>query len=195
MVEFDEGAIIMREGSVDLQMYIVVEGVVSLHINYGKPDERVIGVCSSNKLFGEMGLLAGAPSPYTAVAFSKVKLAYFMKNNLKSFIKGYPDYAIKILYNIAKLSQILSENLHLSLQEIQGMKETRPDAKVEIYNVNETEAENIRMLQEDAHRTGKNRIGDDEMVYPGLSRELNHDIAKYLVRGEQKGYHYSFLKS
>ncbi len=129
LVDFKEDDIIIREGKVDVQMYIVVEGSVALYSNYGTDDERVLGICGVNKLFGELGLLTGAPSPYTAVAFSDVKLAYFTKNNLMSFIKGYPDMAMKILYNIAKMNELLSENLSLLYKEIAGLKKENSDIK------------------------------------------------------------------
>lgn len=122
MVEYKEDEIILLEGKVDVQMYIVVKGAVALYSNYGTDDERVLGICGVNKLFGELGLLTGAPSPYTAVAYSDVQLAYFTKNNLMSFIKGYPDLAMKVLYNIAKMNELLSENLALLYKEIAGMK-------------------------------------------------------------------------
>lgn len=160
LYEYEENAVIMHEGIMDPRMFIVTSGKVVLYTGYGTSEERVLCVLGENKLFGELGLFLEIGSPYTVVAFSDVKLASFTKNMLQSFIKGYPEHAIKVMYNVAKMNQMLGENLKM------------------LYLENADLRDRLEMDTMDGR--------DKEEKEKELQKTLRYNIAKYSVRGVER---------
>jgi len=122
MEEYQDDAVIISEGDTKNRMYIVLEGDVILYNNYKSSDEYIIGVVKKGASFGEISLLTGNPYPYTAIAYGPVKVAWFEKNNLTSFINGYPDYAMQLFENTSKTFLLLTQNLKLAIEEINTLR-------------------------------------------------------------------------
>lgn len=122
LVDYKEDEIIISEGEISGKMFLVLEGQVTLYMNYGMENEYVIGVCGRGKVFGEMGLLIGEASLFTAVAFSDVKLAWFEKRNLEQFIIGYPSNAVGLMEKVARSNVLLKKNLDFALEEVGNLK-------------------------------------------------------------------------
>lgn len=116
-LDYKEDDVILTEKSPSRLMYLILEGSVALYTNYGTSDEYLYGLLSKGKTFGEIGLLNHEESIYTAVAISPVKVAVFSENELGSFIRGYPDYALGVMRSIAKMNQIFRINLKMVTEE------------------------------------------------------------------------------
>lgn len=65
--QYKQGTIIFREGETGKCMYDIHFGSVGIYTGYGKPDERLLATLSSDKFFGEVGMLGGEPRTATAV--------------------------------------------------------------------------------------------------------------------------------
>jgi len=122
MESYSMDSVIFKEGEMCKKMFIILEGQVVLYHNYKKDDEYILGACGKGKTFGEMNLFTKEPCLYTAVAFSDVKLAWFERNNLDSFIKGYPEDAINLFEKLAKSYTLLGKNLQMAIEEIEYLK-------------------------------------------------------------------------
>lgn len=123
--EYDNDTVIMKEGAVaEKRMYIILEGKVVLYRNYGTDDEYLIGICSKGNTFGEMNMFSDSPAIFTAVAYGYVKLAWVEKNNLESFLHGYPENAIQIIEKLAKSYVFLEKNLQLAINEISVLRDS-----------------------------------------------------------------------
>ena len=117
--KYEEATIILKEGSNREQMFMVISGTVGLYVNYGKPNEYLLGLCNKGTIFGEMCILCHTPSMYTAVAETDTVTANFSEHELDFFIKSYPDRAIGIMRSISRMNNILSVNLKMVLTESQ----------------------------------------------------------------------------
>lgn len=143
--EYNVDEVIMREGDpYDTRMYIVLEGEVVLYRNYGKSDEYLIGICGKGKTFGEMNLFKKGSTLLTAVAYTKVKVVWFEKYNLETFITGYPSYAMQMLENISKSYLLLEKNLEWAINEINSLREKIeiPEGEPAPENLDENEIKN-----------------------------------------------------
>lgn len=116
-LEYKEDDIILKENTIGRHMYLILEGAVALYSNYGTPDEYLYGLLGKGKTFGEIGILTHEESIYSVVAISDVKVAIFSENELGSFIREYPDYAIGVMRSVAKMSQIFRVNLEMVTEE------------------------------------------------------------------------------
>lgn len=121
--DYEASEVIMEEGdSSNKRMYIVLEGEVELYRNYGKKDEYLLGIIGRGKTFGEMNLFSQGSTMLTAVAYSNVKIAWFEKYNLETFLMGYPSYAMQMIENISKSYLLLEKNLEWGINEINSLR-------------------------------------------------------------------------
>lgn len=171
--EYTSDEVIIKEGTRSNKMYIVLEGKVILYKNYGTADEYVIGACGHSKTFGEMNLFCEEPSIYTAVAFTDVKLAWFERNNLYSFIKSYPDSTQNLLENIAKSYSLLSKNLQMALEELNMLRNMQANS----------EALAAASADEEASSESSSSIPSD---YTSIMTELESSIRDFET---SSGYH------
>lgn len=116
-LDYEEDDVILTEKSTSRVMYLILEGSVALYTDYGTSKEYLYGLLGKGKTFGEMGLLNHEESIYTVVAISPVKVAVFSENELGSFIRSYPDYALGVMRSIAKMNQIFRVNLKMVMEE------------------------------------------------------------------------------
>ncbi len=117
IIEFKEDDVIIKEGAISTHMYMIIEGAVALYINYGTPDEYLLGISGKNKCIGEMGALVKDTSIYTAVAFNDVKCMLFSETELGTFLKDCPTQAITLLKSLASNSRVFRENCKMILDE------------------------------------------------------------------------------
>lgn len=109
--------IIIYEGQKLPCMYFVVKGAVALYINYKEKNEYILGVCGKNKIFGEMGLIVGGESLYTAVALTDVSIVRVTDDNLFGFIREHPDKLEDILRSLGNINFILKHNVEMLVSE------------------------------------------------------------------------------
>ena len=120
--DYKADSIIIREGELKHRMYIVLEGEVVLYSKYGTEDEYIIEAYKKGKSFGEFNLFSDDPYIYTAVAFEDTKVVWFEKDNLNSFINGYPQQAASLLETISKSYVQMIKNFNRTIDEVNEMK-------------------------------------------------------------------------
>ena len=76
-VVFHKGHVILTEGDLANDCYLIKEGVVEVYVNYGKPDQKLIANIGSGNLIGEMGLLENKVRSASVVAKSNCQCIRF----------------------------------------------------------------------------------------------------------------------
>jgi hypothetical protein len=76
-VAFAKGQVILTEGDVATDCYLIKEGAAEVYISYGAPDQRLIAEVGSGSLVGEMGLLEHKMRSATVVAKSNCQCLRF----------------------------------------------------------------------------------------------------------------------
>lgn len=119
---YNEDDVIIYEKADSRFMFMVLEGSVALYINYKQEDEYLLGICNKGNIFGEMGLLCHDANLYTAVAFTKVTVVRFSESELGSFIKSFPEKALGIMRNTARMNKVLNLNLKMVMKDSQQLE-------------------------------------------------------------------------
>ncbi len=101
---YQNGENIIKAGSLEQRMYIILEGKVSIILTDGN-EQFVVATLGKGDFFGEISLFTSIPRSATVKALGDVKLA-FIDNvaQLKAFLIKNPAFA-------AKMVQILSQRL------------------------------------------------------------------------------------
>lgn len=108
---FKEDDIIIREGELNREMYKIISGSAALYLHYGEENELLIGAAGEQKFLGEVSLLAGKPSPYTAVAIDNVMVMRIAEEQSESFFSENTRNAFEMMKNMANKIVMLNKNL------------------------------------------------------------------------------------
>lgn len=99
MIRCSAGDHLIKKGNVAKNMYIVLSGALEV-----RADDRVVNVCSSGDIVGEMAFLLESPrSADVFVATDDTCVLSLSESNLKTLIAEEPTLAAKLLLNVSKL--------------------------------------------------------------------------------------------
>lgn len=118
MKKIAENEILIREKELNDKLYKVLAGSFACYMNYGVEGEFLIGVITKGKCFGEIGFLAGEPSPYTYVANSEALVLDVEKKDFQEFVSTNPKNAIDIMMSMSKQVNLLQRHLSMVLNEL-----------------------------------------------------------------------------
>lgn len=99
---FLAGQEIFREGSPGDQMYVILEGEVEILKAAQAGSAKVLSTLGKGEFFGEMALIDDSPRSASAVAKVDTKLLGMTESVLDSYIQTNPDFASKMIRNLAK---------------------------------------------------------------------------------------------
>lgn len=91
------GEVLFREGDAGAEMYVVVEGSISL-----TRGGRELAVMPAGKYFGEMSLLGNTPRSATAVAVESTRLAVINHDNFDLLVRENPVLVRGLLEELAR---------------------------------------------------------------------------------------------
>lgn len=129
LLEVPAGAVILKEGEVNMDMYRIMKGHAELYIGYQTPSETILGILSKNSYFGELGMLTQKPSIYTVVAYSRMAIYRLAPDDLEEYFSKNPGDAVNIMSHMANTMYTLKFNLDMMLEEL-GKKQSSASAQI-----------------------------------------------------------------
>ena len=99
---FRKGEIMTRQGNIAHHLYILVRGEGDVRYESATAGSRVVGHVHSGDVFGEMGLMTGAPRTATVVATTDVMSYRLDREGFLNAIKTRPQLAEEIAKVLAK---------------------------------------------------------------------------------------------
>ncbi|MBI3929849.1 MAG: HEAT repeat domain-containing protein [Armatimonadetes bacterium] len=94
--EYLEGEVVFREGDVGDELYIVVEGEVTIVKSYGTAEELVLVKLGPGTYFGEMAILDDEPRSATVYCSKNSRLMVLKGEQLKELVFQMPEIAFEI---------------------------------------------------------------------------------------------------
>jgi predicted RND superfamily exporter protein len=104
---FPKGQVIVRQGEMGNEMYVLLKGAADILIKSGGRSERIAAV-DRGEVFGEMGLLRHHERTADIVATEDVEVLAVNERFLSRIKRRYPRIGAQIFFNVAK---ILSDRL------------------------------------------------------------------------------------
>jgi CRP/FNR family transcriptional regulator, cyclic AMP receptor protein len=122
---FKKGEIIIEEGSVSNNAYIIELG--SVEVSKRLPDGKiqVITKLDRNNIFGEMGLIDQLPRSATVRALEDCSISIMTPNTFNSLAKRNPKALMPIL-------KVLAKRLRSTLKIIEEVDEQKPQSQAVI---------------------------------------------------------------
>ena len=117
----EQGAEIVREGSHDAYLCLLVEGKVAVIKKDHGDETKRLGVIRPGKTFGEMSLLDGEPRSASVIAEETSTLIVLTAEDFARLSSELPKLAMKVLLKISKLlSQRLRQTSGMLADHING---------------------------------------------------------------------------
>jgi len=98
---FSPGEIIFRQGDQGDGLYLVRSGTVKITLTK-EGEESVIALMSTGEFFGELAVLDGEPRSANATAMDDVKSLFLPREAFLSFLREYPQVAMKIIEMLSR---------------------------------------------------------------------------------------------
>ncbi|MCR4590260.1 MAG: cyclic nucleotide-binding domain-containing protein [Lachnospiraceae bacterium] len=125
IVQFPEGAIILREGDDNSCIYKIIKGFAEVYVGYGTEQESLIGIIGKQACFGEFGLLLHEPAVYTVIAYSELYALKIGENDISEFIMDNHNNVLDIMRNMANTMMVMRTEIKMLIEEIESGK--KPD--------------------------------------------------------------------
>ncbi|WP_081686939.1 mechanosensitive ion channel family protein [Chitinilyticum litopenaei] len=111
---FESGDVITRQGAVAHWLYILITGEVAVWRDYGQDGGVLLGTLPAGEIFGEMGLMTGAPRMATIVASSYCECYRLDRDSFQHILAARPELAESISRVLHARQQANSQRLNAS---------------------------------------------------------------------------------
>jgi PAS domain S-box-containing protein len=109
---YQQGDTLFAEGDDSQDLYFLVSG----HLEVLKGDKKIAEITEPGALFGELSFLLGAKRTATVQAENEVRVLRIPKNEVSTFLRGFPSVAEKI-------TEIIARRLDESSQALYGLRQ------------------------------------------------------------------------
>jgi len=94
--------IIIREGDVGNEVYLIISGKVVVTEKVEKGSYRILNSLGPGEIFGEMAMLENAPRSATLISATPSKVLSLSRTNFETIFKSHPRWGYKILSALSK---------------------------------------------------------------------------------------------
>ncbi len=113
--KFNPGEKVVREGDSGDEMYIILQGKVSIEVG-----DIIVGEMGSGDFFGEMSLIDNAPRSATVTAQETTLLFAINEKNFERIVAWEPTIAIRIMKSLSKRVRELNAEIKNIFEGQQG---------------------------------------------------------------------------
>jgi serine phosphatase RsbU (regulator of sigma subunit) len=166
--ELPEQTILIKEGSRDDRLYIVLEGQIEVIKALGTPDERIVAHRDEGALLGEMSLFSRDGRHTASVrALTPVDLLEMTRDDLDALLHRHPKFAYEL---VGLLSRRLEESENTTILDLREKNRQLTDAYRELpaAQAQMIEKERLERELEIAHHIQASILPQSLPVHPDL---------------------------
>ena len=126
--EYSDGEIIVAEGDIDCEMFIIQEGGARV-TKYVNDEEVVLTTLDRGEFFGEMSLLESLPRSATIRAVGKTRVQVIQPGGFLLKIRRDPTFAFEMLQRLSTRIRHINDVL---VETLEQSGDARSDLRVQI---------------------------------------------------------------
>ena len=179
--EFDAGDILLREGDVSSQLYVLLSGKLKVFASQDKGRELVYNTLLPGEYFGELAF-DGGPRSASVQALQRSRCLVLTADTLCELVQSEPDFAVHLITKLMRL-------LRRSTQKLKSLA------------LDDVRSRVLSLIQEEAIYEGgvrhlpKSLTQRDIAHRIGATREMVNHVLQDLIRGGfmTKDAHYGLI--
>jgi len=102
---FQPRQIIIREGEMGQEVYLIISGKVVVTEKIEKGSYRILNSLGPGEIFGEMAMLENAPRSATLISATPVKILALTAENFQTIFRAHPRWGYKLMGALGKRIQ------------------------------------------------------------------------------------------
>ena len=116
--DLQNGAVLVREGSRDSNLYVIVSGALSVVKHAGKPEEVTFNTLMPGDFAGELSFLDNAERYASLIAREDVRVLGLARERLEGLISSHPVIVYKVMRAIVRVVHEIQRRLAMQQAEL-----------------------------------------------------------------------------
>jgi CRP-like cAMP-binding protein len=112
------GDVLVREGSADSHLYVIVKGVLGVVKNAGTPEAVTLHTLSAGDFVDELGFIDGTPYYASKVAMSDLTVLGLARERLEGMLREHPEVVYRVMRAIVRVAHQIQRRLAMQQTEL-----------------------------------------------------------------------------
>lgn len=118
MRDLRHGEVLIREGSADDHLYVVVSGVLGVVKNAGTEEEMTLNAIRPGNVVGELSFLDGATRYASLVALSDTRVLGLSRADLEGLLDSQPKVVYHVMRAIVRVVHDIQRRMSMQTAEL-----------------------------------------------------------------------------
>jgi CRP/FNR family transcriptional regulator, cyclic AMP receptor protein len=115
--DLKQGEVLVREGTSDNHLFVVLNGVIGLVKNAGTPDAVTLNTLSAGEFVSELSFLDGSERYASVVALGEVRVLALEREKLEGLLDTHPHIVYRVMRAIIRFVHQVQRRL--SMQQVE----------------------------------------------------------------------------
>ena len=113
-----QGEVLVKEGTSDNHLYVVVHGTFGVIKNAGTPDAVTLNTMSTGDFMGELGFIDGVERYASLVALGNSRVLGLEREALESLLGPHPEVVYRVMRAIIRTVHLIQRRLSMQSVEL-----------------------------------------------------------------------------
>jgi CRP-like cAMP-binding protein len=118
MHELSEGDVLVREGTTDAHLYVVVSGVLGVVKNADTAEATTLHTLTAGDFVDELGFMDDTPYYASKVALGPVRVLGLERGKLEAMLPEHPDIVYRVMRAIVRVTHQIQRRLSMQQAEL-----------------------------------------------------------------------------
>jgi CRP-like cAMP-binding protein len=116
--DLKDGEVLVREGTADNQLYVIVNGLLCVTKNVGHPEEMTLVTIGAGDFADELSFMDGTVHYASLVARGDTRVLGLEREKLESLLAAHPDIVYKVMRAIIRAVHQIQNRLSMHSVEL-----------------------------------------------------------------------------
>jgi CRP/FNR family cyclic AMP-dependent transcriptional regulator len=113
-----QGDVLVREGTTDSHLYVIVSGVLGVVKNAGSADAMTLHTLSAGDFVDELGFMDDTPYYASKVAMGPASVIGLERARLESLLATHPEVVYRVMRAIVRVTHQIQRRLSMQQNEL-----------------------------------------------------------------------------
>ena len=113
-----QGDVLVREGTTDAHLYVIVSGVLGVIKNAGGPEATTLSTLTAGDFVDELGFMDDTPYYASKVALGPVRVIGLERGKLEALLPKEPEIVYRVMRAIVRVTHQIQRRLSMQQNEL-----------------------------------------------------------------------------